>query len=181
MENYFNIVQNTVFVSFVGLFAPFLFPYLFKIVGKWSKRELTKQEKRLLVGLVSFLVSLVVVAIGFDSTDVVTFSDLQRVALNNSFNAKGYKISKEVFEDIKVPVIARILRKMDYPHFVVVQNINQNAIMILDPNAGKFVISKREFYSYWIDKDSNFILLVLPQDQRKEFKRLDSFLVKYLF
>ncbi len=53
--------------------------------------------------------------------------------------------------------------------------------MILDPNAGKFVISKREFYSYWIDKDSNFILLVLPQDQRKEFKRLDSFLVKYLF
>ena len=117
----------------------------------------------------------------FDSTDVVTFSDLQRVALNNSFNAKGYKISKEVFEDIKVPVIARILRKMDYPHFVVVQNINQNAIMILDPNAGKFVISKREFYSYWIDKDSNFILLVLPQDQRKEFKRLDSFLVKYLF
>ena len=117
----------------------------------------------------------------FDSTDVVTFSDLQRVALNNSFNAKGYKISKEVFEDIKVPVIARILRKMDYPHFVVVQNINQNAIMILDPNAGKFVISKREFYSYWIDKDSNFILLDLPQDQRKEFKRLDSFLVKYLF
>ena len=66
MENYFNIVQNTVFVSFVGLFAPFLFPYLFKIVGKWSKRELTKQEKRLLVGLVSFLVSLVIVAIGFD-------------------------------------------------------------------------------------------------------------------
>lgn len=117
----------------------------------------------------------------FDSTDVVTFSDLQRVALNNSFNAKGYKISKEVFEDIKVPVIARILRKMDYPHFVVVQNLDKNSVMILDPNAGKIVISKREFYSYWIDKDSNFILLVLPQDQRKEFKRLDSFLVKYLF
>ena len=66
MENYFNIVQNTVFTSFIGLFAPFLYPYLFKIVGKWSKRELTKQEKRLLVGLVSFLVSLVIVAIGFD-------------------------------------------------------------------------------------------------------------------
>lgn len=66
MENYFNIVQNTVFTSFVGLFAPFLFPYFFKIVAKWSKRELTKQEKRILVGFVSFLVSLVIVAIGFD-------------------------------------------------------------------------------------------------------------------
>ncbi|RBQ27750.1 MULTISPECIES: C39 family peptidase [Arcobacteraceae] len=116
----------------------------------------------------------------FNTTDIVTFSDLQRVALNNHFNAKGYKISKEVFEDINVPVIARILRKMDYPHFVVVQNINQNTIMILDPNAGKFVISKREFYSYWIDKESNFILVVLPKEN-KEFKKLDSFLVKYIF
>jgi len=66
MENYFNIVQNSIFTSFIGLFAPFLFPYLFKAVGKSLKRELTKQEKRILVGFVSFLISLVIVAISFD-------------------------------------------------------------------------------------------------------------------
>lgn len=116
-----------------------------------------------------------------ETTDVVTFNDLQKVALTFEFNSKGYKISKEIFEDINVPVIARIVRKMDYPHFVVVQNLDKNSVIILDPNAGKFVISKREFYSYWIDKDSNFILVVLPKNRDKEFKKLDSFLVKYIF
>lgn len=115
------------------------------------------------------------------TTDIVTFNDLQKVALDFDFNAKGYKISKEIFEDITVPVIARILRKMDYPHFVVVQNLDRNSVIILDPNAGKFLISKKEFYSYWIDKESNFILVALPKDKKKEFKKLDSFLVKYLF
>ena len=116
-----------------------------------------------------------------ETTDVVTFNDLQKVALAFEFNSKGYKISKEIFEDINVPVIARIVRKMDYLHFVVVQNLDKNSVIILDPNAGKFVISKREFYSYWIDKDSNFILVVLPKNRDKEFKKLDSFLVKYIF
>jgi len=114
------------------------------------------------------------------TTDIVTFNDLQKVALIFEFNAKGYQISKKIFEDISVPVIARIVRKMDYPHFVVVQNLNKNSVIILDPNAGKFVISKKEFYSYWIDKKSNFILITLPKDKTKEFKKLDSFLLKYI-
>jgi len=114
------------------------------------------------------------------TTDIVTFNDLQKVALSFEFNAKGYQISKEIFEDIFVPVIARIVRKMDYPHFIVVQNLNKNSVIILDPNAGKFVISKKEFYSYWIDKKSNFILIALPKDKSKEFKKLDSFLLKYI-
>ncbi len=116
-----------------------------------------------------------------ETTDIVTFNDLQKVALNFDFSAKGYKISKDIFEDITVPVIARILRKMDYPHFVVVQNFDKNSVLILDPNAGKFLITKKEFYSYWIDKESNFILVALPKDKKKEFKKLDSFLGKYLF
>ncbi|HJE02914.1 Lactococcin-G-processing and transport ATP-binding protein LagD [Aliarcobacter thereius] len=116
-----------------------------------------------------------------ETTDLVTFNDLQKLALDFEFNSKGYKISKEIFDDITVPVIARIVRKMDYPHFVVVYNLDKNSVIILDPNAGKFIISKKEFYSYWIDKESNFILVALPKDKRKEFKELDSFLVKYLF
>lgn len=65
MNDYINIVQNTVFTGLIGLVAPFLFPYLFKVVSKWLKKELSKQEKRILVGLVSFLISLVIVAMNF--------------------------------------------------------------------------------------------------------------------
>lgn len=116
-----------------------------------------------------------------NTTNIVTFSDLQRVALNNNFNAKGYKISKEVFEKINTPIIARIVRKMDYPHFVVIQNLNKNSLVIFDPNAGKYLISKKEFYSYWIEKDSNYILIVIPLDKKKQAKKLESSFQKYIF
>ncbi|RXJ98481.1 C39 family peptidase [Arcobacter sp. CECT 8989] len=114
------------------------------------------------------------------TTNVVNFLDLQKIAYKNSFHAKGYKINKNVFEKIKVPVIARIIRKMGYPHFVVVQNFSKKSVLVLDPNAGKFIVSKEYFYSLWIEKDSNYILLVLPKDKNIKLKKINSFKEKYL-
>lgn len=70
---------------------------------------------------------------------------------------------------------------MDYPHFVVIQNLNKNSLVIFDPNAGKYLISKKEFYSYWIEKDSNYILIVIPLDKKKQAKKLESSFQKYIF
>jgi len=97
-----------------------------------------------------------------NTTDTVNFLDLQKIALKNDFRAKGYKITEEIFEQLSIPVIARILRKKDYPHFVVAQNFKGDFVLILDPNNGKFLVSKREFYSSWIGEDSNYILVVVP-------------------
>ena len=107
-----------------------------------------------------------------NSTDMVSFYDLQKVALKNNFKAKGYKISKEIFEQINVPVIARILRKENYPHFVVIQNLKGDFILMLDPNNGKFLVTKNEFYNSWIEKKSNYVLIVLPNSKLK-LKNID--------
>lgn len=100
-----------------------------------------------------------------NSTDMVSFLDLQKLAINNQFQAKGYKITKEIFEQLTIPVIARIIRKEDYPHFVVAQNIKGDFVLLLDPNNGKFLVTKNEFYNSWIGQDSNYILVAIPKDK----------------
>ena len=66
MQEYIDITQSTVFIGFVGLIAPFLFPLLFKLISKIAKRKLSNQEKRLVITVVSFLVSIGVVAFHFE-------------------------------------------------------------------------------------------------------------------
>lgn len=101
------------------------------------------------------------------TTDMVNFLDLQKIALKNDFRAKGYKIDKEVFEQLTVPVIARVIRKENYPHFVVVKNLKGDFVLILDPNNGKFLMNKKEFYDSWIGQNSNYILVAVPNKDLK--------------
>ncbi|RLA82216.1 MAG: hypothetical protein DRG78_07815 [Epsilonproteobacteria bacterium] len=110
-----------------------------------------------------------------NSTNMVNFLDLQKISKSNNFKAKGYKITKEIFEQLTIPVIARIVRKKDYPHFVVAQNIKGDFILLLDPNNGKFLVTKEEFYNSWIGQDSNYILIVIPNKKLtlKDIKFLD--------
>jgi len=100
-----------------------------------------------------------------NTTDMVNFLDLQKIAKSNNFKAKGYKITKEIFEQLTIPVIARIIRKQDYPHFVVALNIKGDFVLLLDPNNGKFLVTKEEFYNSWIGQDSNYILVAIPNDK----------------
>jgi len=117
-----------------------------------------------------------------NSTSMVNFLDLQKLASKNNFKAKGYKISKEIFEQLTIPVIARLVRKKDYPHFVVAQNVKGDFVLILDPNNGKFLVSKNEFYKSWIGADSNYILIAIPNKklQLKDSKFLDITELNYL-
>lgn len=117
-----------------------------------------------------------------NSTDMVNFLDLQKIAILNDFKAKGYKITKEVFEQLTIPVIARIVRKKDYPHFVVAQNIKGNFVLLLDPNNGKILVTKEEFYNSWIGQDSNYILVVIPNEKLvlKDIKFLNVSKIDYL-
>jgi len=52
-----------------------------------------------------------------NTTNMVNFLDLQTLARKNSFKAKGYNIDKKVFQQLHLPVIARILRHKDYPQW----------------------------------------------------------------
>ncbi|MCK5111274.1 MAG: peptidase C39 [Arcobacteraceae bacterium] len=97
-----------------------------------------------------------------NTTDMINFLDLQTIASKHNFKAKGYKITKEIFEQLTIPVIARILRKKDYPHFVVAQNIKGDFVLLLDPNNGKYLVTKENFYNSWIGQNSNYILVTIP-------------------
>jgi predicted double-glycine peptidase len=117
-----------------------------------------------------------------NSTNMINFLDLQHISKKHNFKAKGYKIPKSVFEQLTIPVIARILRKAEYPHFVVVQNLKGDFIIVLDPNNGKYLLSKKEFYASWIDRSSNYILVAIPNNysKSKSIDFLDILKIKYL-
>lgn len=109
----------------------------------------------------------------FNSTNMVTFKDIANVAINHNFKAKAYKIDIKTFEKLNIPVIARILRHKDYPHFVVVKNLNGDFILSLDPNSGKTLLSKRDFFDIWFKYGGGFILIAMPNNDR-EVKEIET-------
>jgi hypothetical protein len=66
MRNYIDITESIVFSGMVGSLAPFIFPYLFKLLAQIIKREPSKQEKRWLVAVVALLIAIGVAAYSFD-------------------------------------------------------------------------------------------------------------------
>ncbi len=102
----------------------------------------------------------------FNTSNMVNFDDIQKVANIHGYKAKGYKITKEIFEKITIPVIARVIRHKNYPHFIVIQNIKGDYFLSLDPTSGKRLMSKSEFYSIWYDK-GGYILVIVPKKKKK--------------
>lgn len=52
----------------IGSLSPFILPSAFKLLGKIFKKELNKEEKRLVVTLFSILISVVVILVQFSWT-----------------------------------------------------------------------------------------------------------------
>jgi surface polysaccharide O-acyltransferase-like enzyme len=52
----------------IGSVAPFVLPSIFKLVGKIFKKELSKEEKRLVTTLCSIMIALVVILVQFNWT-----------------------------------------------------------------------------------------------------------------
>jgi uncharacterized protein len=102
----------------------------------------------------------------FNTTDMVNFEDLQKVANIHGYKAKGYKVTKEIIEKITIPIIARVIRHKDYPHFIVINNLQGDFFLSLDPTNGKRLMSKSEFYNIWFNDDGGYILIVIPDDLR---------------
>lgn len=68
MGNYIDITESIVFSGVLGLLAPFIFPYIYKLFTKIAKREATKEEKRLIISFVSLLIAIGLAAYDFDWT-----------------------------------------------------------------------------------------------------------------
>ncbi|MBZ7975478.1 MULTISPECIES: cysteine peptidase family C39 domain-containing protein [unclassified Campylobacter] len=97
------------------------------------------------------------------NTNMLSFNELNNALNKLGFNAKAYKLNRNMFEKIFVPFIVKIENDPRFPHFVVVNNINGDFVKVYDPSFGEYLSSKKEFYSVW-DKDGlgGYALIIKP-------------------
>ena len=58
-------MDTELFILTIGSLAPFILPSVFKLLGKIFKRDLSKEEKRLIITLLSGAVALTLVLIKY--------------------------------------------------------------------------------------------------------------------
>jgi len=110
-----------------------------------------------------------------NTTDAISLYSLEKLAKKYGYQSKSYKINLKILKTLKYPVIARIARDKNYPHFVVIK-IKKNKIIVLDPNYGKYSLSYYEFKKIW----TKYIFIVLPK--KNGFKKINSIdISKYSF
>ncbi|EAL3906962.1 peptidase C39 [Campylobacter upsaliensis] len=105
-------------------------------------------------------------------TDMVSFADLNDAVKKLGFQSKSYKIDRKILESImSVPILVKIEDDPRFPHFVVIINHKGNYLQIFDPSYGKYISSKREFYSVWDRYNKGgFALIINPKKQLKDYK-----------
>ena len=97
-------------------------------------------------------------------TDMVSFADLENALKSLKYEAKSYKIDRNILEHLKVPVLVKIEDDPRFPHFVVIINYDGNYLVMLDPSHGEYIASKSQFYSLWDRKNSGgYALLIKPK------------------
>nr|WP_187673735.1 C39 family peptidase [Pseudomonas carbonaria] len=82
--------------------------------------------------------------------------DMKRYVQNIGMRARGYRISTEALQQLKVPVIV-LLDVRGYKHFVVMQRAERGWIYIGDPVLGHKRYSLEEFSQGW----NNIVLAVI--------------------
>lgn len=121
---------------------------------------------------------------------MASFEDMQKALDHLGFQVKGYAVSLETLQALKIPVIAYIKhRKND--HFTVISGINHNFVRISDPSLGQRTLSKYQFQEMWETRTDDHlkgkILVILPKEQpsnpnffTKEVKQPTTQAIKFL-
>lgn len=94
--------------------------------------------------------------------------DMKRWLASRGLSADGYKVSLDKIAETGVPGIALIAVR-NYRHFVVVQGVTRDEVLLGDPSRGVTVTSRAKFEAAW-----NGVYFVLSQDQaiaRARFNR----------
>ena len=85
--------------------------------------------------------------------------DMKRWLASRGLNADGYKVSLDKIAETGVPGIALIAIR-NYRHFVVVQGVSRDEVLLGDPSSGLTVEPRATFQKAW-----NGIYFVIAQDQ----------------
>jgi len=100
--------------AMIGVFAPFLIPFLYKLIEKVSKKDLTVEGKRLIITIISIFVSMGIMLgsfqwVGEFKLDAMNFAEFFLV---NFLTIKG--MIQTIYELIikGIPSIDRVLDKV---------------------------------------------------------------------
>ncbi|WP_298393856.1 C39 family peptidase [uncultured Azonexus sp.] len=74
--------------------------------------------------------------------------DVKRYVESIGMRGRGYRISIEALNEVRVPVIV-LLNYKGYKHFVVLRRISGNSVYLGDPAMGNRVIDREVFASGW--------------------------------
>lgn len=98
-------------------------------------------------------------------TDMVSFADLNDAVKKLGYESKSYKVDRKILEKlVNIPLLVKIEDDPRFPHFVVIINHKGNYLQILDPSYGKYISSKREFFSVWDRYNKGgYALIVAPK------------------
>ena len=66
-------------------------------------------------------------------TDMLSFKELQQLAITLGYDIKGFQLSREILEQTSYPLLVKIENDPRYPHFVVIMNYQGDFIRVLDP------------------------------------------------
>lgn len=105
------------------------------------------------------------------NTNMVSFAELEKAVISLQYQVKSYKIERDSFEKIYVPMLVKIEDDPRFPHFVVVINHVGDYVSIFDPSFGVYTNTKEEFFSVW-DRyyKGGYALIVKPKTQNlKEY------------
>ncbi|TBR79106.1 peptidase C39 [Campylobacter novaezeelandiae] len=105
-------------------------------------------------------------------TDMVSFADLNDAVKKLGYESKSYKVDRKILEKlVNIPLLVKIEDDPRFPHFVIIINHKGNYLQILDPSYGKYISSKREFFSVWDRYNKGgYALIVAPKKRLKKFK-----------
>ena len=98
-----------------------------------------------------------------NTTDMVSFSALSKAASELGYENAAYKMTREVFEKLTVPLLVKVEDDPKYPHFIVVLNHVGDFVTIFDPSFGRYVSTKREFYRIWDLDNGGYGLILRPK------------------
>lgn len=85
--------------------------------------------------------------------------DMKNYLKKIGFHANGYKASLDKLRSVGIPAIALIKRK-GYMHFVVVQGVEGDRVLLGDPALGKKIVDRKEFEQQW----DNHILFIVEDN-----------------
>jgi predicted double-glycine peptidase len=98
-------------------------------------------------------------------TDMLNFAEMAKISREFDFESAGYKIDEETFNKLKFSVIARIVNRDNFAHFVVVTNFDGDFVAVNDPSFGYYIETKKDFFKWWSSDSKGYILVVLPKGE----------------